>query len=183
MVKINFERYLLKKIIYFRETTKVNGRLSKKFIGAITIELLRRELIKEGFNVSNRDVYIEGVNHELDLLILKAKERAKENLLYNPSQVVAIFEIKFSGIYSVSDIDNIKKAFSSIKKINREIKCVYLTVSEMINFTYYHKERKLGDFNCFLFKRDTDLERAIKENRLKATGDWDKLIKFLKSKN
>lgn len=180
MDKINFEKRLLDKTIHYREITKVDGKLSKKFTGAITIELLKKELIKRGFNVSDRDVYIKGSKSEFDLLILKEKERSKENLLYDPDQVVAAFEIKFSGTYSIGDINNIKETFNLLKRINPKIKCVYLTVSELgSRYKYYHEERSLGDFNCYLFERDTDLEKAVKKNNLKCTGDWNKLIKFL----
>lgn len=179
---MKFENLLISKIMRYREETKVDGKLSKKFIGAITVELLRKELMKEGFNVSNRDVFIKGVPYELDLLILKRGERAKENLLYNPRQVVAVFEVKFSGAYP-GDIENINKCFNSVKKINKKIRCVYLAVSENIKYKYYHKEKELGDFPCFLLDRDSGLERAIDKNKLKITGDWDKLIKLLNKLN
>ncbi len=176
---MKFENSLISKIMCYREKMKVDGKLSKKFIGAITVELLRKELMKKGFNVSNRDVFIDGVSNELDLLVLKNRERAKENLLYNSKQVIIVFEIKFRGIFSEEDIKNINKVFNSVKKIDKKIKCVYLTISENVRHRFYSEEKKLGDSPCFLFKRNTGLERAIKRNELKITGDWDKLIKLL----
>ena len=40
-------------------------------VGALTIEVIRLKLCEKGFNVSHRNVFIEGVPYELDLLVLK----------------------------------------------------------------------------------------------------------------
>ena len=158
--------------------------VARKFIGALTSELLRKEFIKIGFNVSSRDVFIEGVPYELDLIILKKRKKAQENLLYRPEEFVAVLEIKFRGIYSKEGIEHIKKVFGSIKGVSKEIKCIYLTVSENTNYKYYPDEQKLGDFSFLLLERKTNLERAIERGELYVTGDWDKLIKILmKEKN
>jgi len=178
MVKNNFELRLLRKLMRLREITKVNGKLGKKFIGALTVEILRKELIRRGFNVSNRDVFIEGSPNEFDLLILKKGERAKANLLYTPKQVVAAFEIKFSGAFP-GDPEKINSNFQSVKKINKKIRCVYLAISEDVKYKYYPEEKKLGDFSCFLLARNMELEKAISRSELKITGDWDKLVGLL----
>lgn len=169
------EPKLLNTIMKFRDEMKAT-----KFIGALTIELLRKEFIKKGLNVSNRDVFIKGVPYELDLIILKKRKKAQENLLYKPEQVLAVLEIKFRGVYSKEGVENIKKVFDSIKGVNKEIKCIYLTISENTNYKYYSEEQKLGDFSFFLLERKTNLESAIKKGKLHITGDWDKLIKVLK---
>jgi len=172
------ELKLLNKIMKFREEMRAT-----KFIGALTTELLRKELIREGFNVSNRDVFIRGIPYELDLVILKKRARAQENLLYDSNQVLAVLEIKFRGIYSRDGVENIKRVFSSIKKVNKKIKCIYLTVSENTNYKYYPDEQKLGDFSFLLLERKTNLERAIEKRKLRITGDWNKLLKvFMKEK-
>ncbi|UZE93027.1 MAG: hypothetical protein IB617_02605 [Candidatus Nealsonbacteria bacterium] len=168
------ELKLLNTIMKFR-----NEMRATKFIGALTIELLRKEFIKKGLNVSNRDVFIKGIPYELDLIVLKEGEKAQENLLYKPKQVIAVLEIKFRGIYSKEGVENIKKVFGSIKRVNKEIKCIYLTVSENTNYKYYPDEQKLGDFSFLLLERKTNLERAIERGELHITGDWDKLIKVL----
>jgi len=48
------EWVILNSILEMRKKTKCT-----KFVGALTIELLRKELGKLGFNVSNRDVFIK----------------------------------------------------------------------------------------------------------------------------
>ena len=175
---MRFESSFFQKIWHLREEMKVDGKLVDKFTGAITVELLKKKLIEEGFNVSNRDVYIKGVPYEIDLLILKKGERGKENLFYSPKQIAVVFEVKFSGAYP-GDPEKIDKFFNSVKKVNKSIKCVYLAVSEDIKYKYYPEEKKLGDFSCFLLKRDTGLERAKSRNELKITGNWDKLTELL----
>lgn len=175
---MRFENSFFQKIWRLREEMKVGGNLVDKFTGAITVELLKKKLMQEGFNVSNRDVYIKGVPYEIDLLILKKGERDKENLFYNPKQIAAVFEVKFSGAFP-GDPEKINKFFDSVKKVNKSIRCIYLAVSENTKYKYYPEEKKLRDFPCFLLDRDTGLERAKNKNKLKITGDWDKLIKFL----
>lgn len=175
------EEKILKTLMDIRKEMKERTKKHpRKFIGALSIELLRKELIKEGFNISHRDVYIFGLHNEFDLLVLKKKQKARENLLYKPEQVIAVLEIKFSGTYSEDEILNINKIFSSVRKLNKKIKCFYLTISENIKYKYYSKEKKIGDHAFFLFSRETNLKSAIKKGRLRATGDWDKLISYFK---
>jgi len=157
-----------------------DGMKANKFIGALTIELVREKLIKEGFNMSNRDVFIKGIPYELNLIILKKCEKAQKNLLYEPGQVIAVLEIKFRGIYGESDIKNIRKVFNSIKKVNRKIKCIYLTISENTRYKYWPLQRKLGDFSFSLLTRKTNLEKAIKDGKLYLGDEWNKLISLLK---
>ena len=84
------EWLILHRIWDMRKKTKCH-----KFVGALTIELLRKELVKLGFNVSNRDVFIEGISYELDLLVVKSGKQPKENIAYCPDDVLAVLEIKF----------------------------------------------------------------------------------------
>ncbi len=57
------------------------GVKSKKFSGALTVELVREALLKEGFNVSERDVFIKGFPVEIDLLISKKGISAENRIL------------------------------------------------------------------------------------------------------
>lgn len=128
------ERDLLTNILSLREKTKCT-----KFVGAITIELLRKEFAKLDFNVSNRDVFIEGVTNELDLLIAKKGVLAEADLVYDPEDVLAVFEVKFRGSYGKKSINHIKAVFDSVTSANNKIKCFYLTISE--NSKYAHRAK------------------------------------------
>ncbi len=183
-MKISTEEKILKTSLDInRKMREKTDKYPRKFIGALAIELIIKELKKEGFNLSNRDVFIFGSHNELDLVVLKKKQRARENLLYYPDQVFAVFEIKFNGIFTKNDISRVKKAFRSIKKLDKRIKCLYLAISENSNFVYYREEKKLGDKSFFLFLRNGSLEDAIKRGRIHKTDDWNRLVKILSKVN
>ncbi len=156
---------------------------STKFVGSLTTELIRKELLRQGLNVSNRDVFIEGISNEFDLLILKPDSKPKENLLYNPNDVLYCLEIKFRGTYAEKGINTIKNTFDKVKNINDKVKCIYLTISENKKYKYRITKEKLGNkYECFeLFTRDTSLEKALKNKILKVTRDWDKFLESLKT--
>lgn len=161
------------------EMYRIYGRNITKFIGALTVEVLRENLVKEGLGVSDRDVFIKGVPNEIDLMILKNKEKPEHRLIYNPSQVAAVLEIKFSGIFNKEEIPRIQEFFSSVRKVNENIKCIYLVVSENTNFKYFPEEKKLGDYSFLLFERETsNLEEEFENGEIKATNDWSKLLKL-----
>ena len=170
---------ILNRILELREKQEK----SNKFVGSLTTELIRKELLRQGLNVSNRDVFIEGISNEFDLLILKSDSTLKENLLYNPKDVLFCLEIKFRGSYAENGINKINNTFDKVKNVNNKIKCIYLTISENRKYKYRITKEKLGNkYECFeLFTRDTALEKALKSKTLKLTGDWDKFLVSLKT--
>ncbi len=87
---------MLNKIL---ELKKIQGK-SRKFIGALTTELIRTELLKQRFNVSNSNVFFEGIPNELDF-----------------------FEIKFRGAYGKNKKIQLKK-YSIILKEKMRIENV-----------------------------------------------------------
>ena len=169
------ERVLLDYILELRKKT-----FCRKFVGALTIELLKKEFAEFGLNVSNRDVFVEGVPNELDLLIAKKDAHAEANLVYNSDDVLAVLEVKFRGSYGKKNIDRIKAVFDSAIAANKNIECFYLTVSENSRYKHRATRAKLG-YDCFeLLTRDTNLESALKKDRIKETGEWQKLLERLK---
>lgn len=175
---MEIEWTILNKILEMREKTRCT-----KFVGALTIELLRKELAKLEFNVSNRDVFIEGVTNELDLLIAKAGRQPKENLVYCPEDVLAVLEIKFRGSYGKTSVNKIREVFDFIKRLNKNIQCCYISVSENKNYKYRITKENLG-YNCFeLLTRDSSLESALERNGMRVTGDWDRLLNKLRLKD
>ena len=170
------EWIIFNKIWKLREKQNFQKKEGRKFIGGLTIELLREEFLKLGLNVSNRDVFIEGLHNELDLIIAKANKNPIENLIYLPSDVLIVFEIKFRGSYGASQLKKTIKVFDSIKRINNKIECIYVTISERANYIYRLTTETLG-YDCFeLFTRQTDLENALKRNKMRITGDLDRLL-------
>jgi len=166
---------ILNAILSFKN--KVEGT---KYAGALTIELIKKELRAEGFNISNRDVFIEGVPHELDLLIAKEGRQPVENLLYLSDDVVAVLEVKLIGGFGKEAIQRTKEIFDTTKKVNNNIECFYVTVSERTNYKWRMTKENLG-YECFeLFSRDVNFEQALKKREIKATGQWIKLVSRLR---
>lgn len=166
---------ILNKILELR---KIQGK-AKKFIGALTTELIRTELLKYGFYVSNRNVFIEGIPNELDLLIVKAGKNPKENILYSPDDILVVFEIKFRGAYGEDQRNSIKEIFDNIKRKNKNIECFYITISENKKYTHRVTSENLG-YDCFeLLTRESGLETAVKKKLIKTTGDLDRLLNKL----
>jgi hypothetical protein len=169
---------LLYEVLRLREKTRCT-----KFVGALTIELLREEFAKIGLNVSNRDVFIEGIPNELDLLIAKEGRYPQKHLVYSPADVLAVLEVKFRGSYGKTSIKNIKNVFTSITALNKSIQCLYISMSENRKYKYRITKENLG-FDCFeLLIRDSNLESALRRSTVKQTGDWKRLLLKLKSLN
>lgn len=174
------EREILNKIVSLRNMYRRSGVISTKLVGALTVEVVRSKLAEKGFNLSHRNVFIEGVPYEIDLLVLKEKVPNNHiiyNIIYKPEDVKAVLEIKFRGVYGKTALEKIKKTFDSI---DRKIKCFYITVSENKNYKYRVTNKNLGYPVFELFTRTTTLERALKKRDMYPTGDWDRLIKALR---
>ena len=173
------ETAILNKILEMRKKTKCN-----KFVGAVAIEILKEEFVKLKLNMSNRDVFIEGVPNELDLLVAKPGRDPEKCLVYQPDDVLAVLEIRFRGSYGRdrkgrTPAEKLKTVFDSVYKANNVIQCFYVTISENSRHKYRMTEENLRH-NCFeLFTRDTDLETALEKRILTPTGDWRKLTQTL----
>ena len=169
------EWLILNRIWDMRRKTKC-----RKFVGALTTELVRKELLKLGFNVSNRDVFIEGIPYELDLLVIKSGKQPKENMVYHPDDVLAVLEIKFRGSYGRGSIDKVGRVFDSIKSANKKLECFYISVSENKNYKYRVTRENLG-YDCFeLLTRESNLESALRRGCIRRTRDWQKLLSKLR---
>lgn len=167
---MEIEWTILNKILDYRKRTR-----STKFVGAMTIEVLRKEFMKLGLNVSNRDVFIERVPSELDLLVAKKGTNPEENLVYRPDDVLAVLEVKFRGSYGKSSVVKMKKVFDSIRAANKNIGCYYVSISENRRYKYRITKANLG-YQCFeFFTRESNLESALRNRRIAPTGDWEKL--------
>ena len=166
---------LLKKQQGFKKT--------KKFTGAMTSEVIREYLKQEGFNISERDVFVKGVPNEIDLLILKKETKSIFNNYYDPKDILVAFELKSIGIYGKEELPRIKNMFDSMKKENPSIICIYLTIYENQKHSYRATKDNLNVEVFELFSPTTNIESAIKKGIFyeSITGDWGRLIKYLRS--
>ena len=145
----------------------------KKFSGALAVELIRHDLKRAGIPVSPRDVFIKGVDIEIDLVIPKRGARPKYNLVYRPEDVVAALEVKYRGVFDNQGIDRIRANFHRIQRSNRQIQCLYVTVTETKGYKGAVYSTKLG-YPAYTLYWYSD---RTKEHR--ASGDWVKLLNRL----
>ncbi|MBN1327889.1 MAG: hypothetical protein JXA54_00320 [Candidatus Heimdallarchaeota archaeon] len=150
-----------------------------KLSGHLFVEIIKDALLKEGFQVSNRDVFIKNFKSEIDLLIVKKNAKAYYNLIYSPEDVLFALELKVNGSYGESTITNLKNIFDNIKQNNPNINCVYLTFTERITYKYKVTEGNIGYKVVELFPRKKD--NPNEEDFLIQNGNWQKFIDYLNS--
>lgn len=168
------ENQILKEVINYRN---LMGCFCKKLTGSATCQAIRKHLRNKAFNISQRDVYIKGIPNEIDLLLLKDYVNEKM-LVYDPKDVLAVFEIKFSGSYGEDSIENTKKLGEKIKGLNKNIRCLYVTLLETKTYKYRITKENTG-FNIFeIFYKKGNL--GSKNFKTFNTGDWDRLLNYLK---
>jgi len=151
------------------------GARCRKFTGAVTVEVFRAFLIRHGFAVSLRDVFIRGVPVEIDLLLPAKSAAAKHRILYEPDQVICALEVKKLGSFGEPAVKAIKKNFDAITQRHSNIRCAYVTLEERKGYTRIPTQSKIG-YPCFtLFLHWTTKGNLQRE----ATGDWTRLLGFL----
>ncbi len=151
----------------------------KKLSGAIAVEVLKRELIKQGLVPSIHNVFLEKIPYELDLLILRRNREPVTNLIYNAEDVKAVLEIKYNGSYGKEMVENIKNVFDTIRSKYPSIPCVYATIWERETYKDKVTDTNLGHRAFTFFTGPGDLENANLKNKVRATGDWDRFVHFL----
>ena len=157
--------------------TEEFGIKCKKFSGAITVELIRKALLEEGFNVSERDVYINGIPIEVDLLIAQKGISPLTRIQYRPEDILVVLEVKSRGTFGENSIKSISNNFKIIKQAQKNIHCIYITVSDRKNYKWKATEKNINAPAYTLFWHSGP------ENNLKfdSTGDWKKLIRDLRN--
>jgi hypothetical protein len=152
------------------------GAMCKKYTGSLTVEIIKNALSLSlplnKIEISPRDVFIRGVPSEIDFLIAKKGAIAQNYLLYEPSDILWVFEIKNSGSFSKETISTIRNKFQKISNYNREIECFYLTLNELIKYKWAITEENLAFPSFTLFWHSM----SGKNKKFEPTNDWEKLI-------
>lgn len=153
------------------------GVQSKKFTGALVIEILRRALEERGIEVSRPNVYLKGLPFEVDLIIPRRDANLEFEILYSPADVLAVLEIKTSGLFSKEDSPRIGSVFRKVKSMNQRIFCAYVTMSERQSYKYKATEEKLGfPVYTLAWHHGSDEDR-----KYETTGDFSRLVSDLAS--
>jgi hypothetical protein len=165
-------REVLEKVLRAMEEFEVK---CKKFSGAITTALIREALLEEGFNVSERDVFIDGIPIEIDLLIAQKDASPINRIRYDPKDVLVVLEIKSRGTFGENACRRISTNFNIIKQTKNNICCIYITLSERKNYKWRATEKEINAPVYTLFWHSGP------ENKLEydPTGNWEKLINDL----
>jgi len=143
----------------------------RKFAGAVTAELLKKFLAEEGISTSARDVYIQGIPLEIDLIIPRRGQKPKFGLVYQPTQVAAALEIKKNGSFGEPTLLTVKQNFNRLR--GEGVKCAYVAIEERKTFCWKATEENIGGFPCFTLCWH-------KGDNLTDTKDWERLLTFLR---
>ncbi len=153
------------------------GVQSKKFTGALVIEILRRAFEERGIEASRPNVYLKGLPFEVDLIIPRRGANLEFEILYSPADVLAVLEIKTSGLFSKEDSPRIGSVFRDIQSMNPSIFCAYVTMSERQSYKYKATEEKLGfPVYTLAWHHGPDEDR-----KYETTGDFSRLVSKLAS--
>ena len=163
------------------------GAKDNKYVGALSVELIKLALRENGIVTSARDVFIRGVPLEIDLLIPSADAKPDYGLVYRPEEVSAVLEIKTRGCYGEKALNAIRAAFDLIRKTNPRIGCAYVTLTELKRYKYAVSEENLGH-NAFTFAWHT--REHMKPGKWPSTpeewqklvtpGEWDRFLDWVK---
>lgn len=153
------------------------GVQSKKFTGALVIEMLRRAFAEHGIKTSRPNVYLRGLPFEFDLAIPGKGANLEFAILYSPADVLAVLEIKTSGLFSKEELPRISSVFREVQSKNPSIFCAYVTMSERKSYKYKATEEKLGfPVYTLAWHHGPDQNR-----KYETTGDFSRLIRDLMS--
>jgi hypothetical protein len=153
------------------------GVQSKKFTGALVVESLRRAFEERGIRTSRPNVYLKGLSFEVDLIIPRRGAHVEFEILYSAADVLAVLEIKTSGLFSKEDSSRINSLFRAVQLINPSIFCAYVTLSERQSYKYKATEEKLGfPVYTLAWHYGPDEDR-----KYESTGDFSRLIGKLAS--
>lgn len=169
---MNEDETILAEVVRQKRTL---GIKCKKFSGSITAEVMRSHLREHGFSLSPRDVFIRGVDAELDLLVLAPTARPAYQLLYDPAHVTAVLEIKNHGSFGQQTIDTTRRVFDKVKAVAPGALCLYVTLREREGYKHAVTPENLGypAFTMFLHKG------SAKKAETWRTGQWESFIEQL----
>jgi hypothetical protein len=158
-----------------RRFGEVKAGLRRKLTGALTVEVVREHLLREGLTTSQRDVFIRGLTPEIDLLLPSAGARPEHDLVYEPEDVCAVLEIKYSGVYDRQVIPRLRRCFAAIQLKCPKVYCACVVVHERQGFPYAAKSEDLG-YDVYTLHWWS----GTRQNAQYTAGEWEKLVAKLR---
>jgi hypothetical protein len=159
--------------------------------GNATETVIRNHLLKRGFNMTiNPNVKIQGSNIRIDSLLLKSTANPNK-LLYAPTEVDTIIEIKNNAVGNQSRI--IKENFDELSRVSENFRFAVIVLSERKGYTHEITEEKLQNkkYRVFtlvsrkkypiggLYRKEAIME-MLNNNEMTKTRKWEELLAYLK---
>jgi hypothetical protein len=149
-----------------------------KYAGAVTAEVLREVLRWHGIATSARDVFVEQIPVEIDLVVPKLNAVPRDGMLYRAEDALAALEVKKAGAFGEATIRKTRATFELIRGRNPRIQCAYVTLTERRGYKWAVTEANLGFpvYTFFWYRGSSE-----KNRRYEASGDFGKLLKCLQT--
>ena len=155
------------------------GSRSKKYVGAVTVEILREYLDRHGLTVSERDVFVRAVPVEVDLLLTRQGAKPAHGILYDPQDVLFALEVKACGAFGESTAKTVRGNFERLRQAGVK-RCAYVTLWERQDYKWaVTKESLGGNFDAYTLFRHSGKPEALTAGD--ATGDLERLLSALRA--
>ncbi len=151
-----------------------------KFTGSVAVEIFRHALQKEGFPVSQRDCFIDGIPIQVDLFITKPDAQPIWNLLYAPDDVLVALEVKQVGAFP-GTATKVKSDFDSLLEACPRLTCAYVAIEEREGFSQAVTTENIGPLRHLVFTIATYKTDPKNESK-PVEGAWEELLNLLRSK-
>jgi hypothetical protein len=168
-------------------------KTAQKKSGAPTEVVIREHLLRRGFNLTfNPNIKLTGSNIKNDLFLLKSTINPDQKE-YSPNEVNLVIEIRNNAVANQSEI--LKENFDELKKLSSDLRFAAVILSEKKGYAHEVTDEKLGNegYHSFTLVSRRIYPKAgglyspgaimelLKNKEMKKTGDWEKLISYLRS--
>jgi hypothetical protein len=168
-------------------------KTAQKKSGAPTEVVIREHLLRRGFNLTfNPNIKLAGSNKKNNLFLLKSTINPDQKE-YSPNEVNLVIEIKNNAVANQSEI--LRKNFDELKKLSLDLRFAVVILSEKKGFTHEVTDEKLGKEGYLSFTlvlrriypkvgglySPGAIMDLLKNKELKKTGDWERLITYLRA--
>lgn len=169
------EEHILQAILAGRDA--FGTECPRKYIGALTIEYIRRSLVDHGIPTSPRDVFIKGVSVEIDMIVPREGAIPENGILYKGEDVLAAIEVKNHGVFGKgsSSCEGLRRSFREIQSVCPRIWCAYVTLSERESL-----KNKITTENLSFPAYTLFWDPTRKTPRYEPTGHWTLFVDELK---
>jgi len=158
-------------------TERYFGPRCGKYSGALTVEIIRRALQQEGVLVSPRDVFIRGIPVEVDLILPRKGVVPRDDLVYEPQDVLMAVEVKKSGSFGDKTIEAVRRNAETLRTASPWIICSCLVLSEREGYCWALTDENATCKTYTMFWHRGEGTKRIQ----RSTGDWKRFLADVRS--